>query len=117
MIDQGGGWYDVWSGDNSDAKGYRFINNGDMPLGDKFYVNYVFTYGKAEKHADWTDNTELFSGRSRPLSVDRDHEDRGRSRYLHQGNHDTSGTSYKDAGQKYTIAQAWSAGKRLLGSS
>lgn len=59
MIDQGGGWYDVWNGDNSEAKGYRFINNGDIPLGDKFYVNYVLTYGKAEKYADWTDNTEL----------------------------------------------------------
>ncbi|GAB3240126.1 maltoporin [Pseudaeromonas pectinilytica] len=112
MIDQGGGWYDVWSGDNSDAKGYRFINNGDMPLGDKFYVNYVFTYGKAEKHADWTDNTELISlvGRAHYQWTEIMKTVVEAGTFTKETEY-TSGTSYKDAGQKYTIAQAWSAGK------
>lgn len=112
MIDQGGGWYDVWSGDNSDAKGYRFINNGDMPLGDKFYVNYVFTYGKSEKHADFTDNTELLSlvGRAHYqwTEIMKTVVEAGT---FSKETEFTSGSSWKDAGQKYTIAQAWSAGK------
>ena len=112
MIDQGGGWYDVWNGDNSEAKGYRFINNGDIPLGDKFYVNYVLTYGKADKYAAWTDNTELFSlvGRAQYQWTDI------MKSIVEAGTFDkkteyTSGSTWKDAGQKYTIAQAWSAGK------
>lgn len=112
MIDQGGGWYDVWNGDNSEAKGYRFINNGDLPIGEKFYVNYVLTLGKAEKYADWTDNTQLFSlvGRAQYQWTDI------MKSIVEAGTFDkkteyTSGSTWKDAGQKYTIAQAWSAGK------
>lgn len=112
MIDQGGGWYDVWSGDNSDAKGYRFINNGDMPLGDKFYVNYVFTYGKSEKHAAFTDNTELLSlvGRAHYQWTEIMKTVVEAGTFSKETEY-TSGSSWKEAGQKYTIAQAWSAGK------
>ena len=48
MISQGGGWYDVWHL-TDDAKGYRVILTGDIPMGEKFSVNHVFTYGKGEK--------------------------------------------------------------------
>jgi len=112
MIDQGGGWYDVWSGDNSEAKGYRFINNGDMPLGENFYVNYVFTYGKSEKHAAFTDNTELLSlvGRAHYqwTEIMKTVVEAGT---FSKETEFTSGSSWKEAGQKYTIAQAWAAGK------
>lgn len=109
-IDQGGGWYDVWSGDNSDATGYRFINNGELPYG-KFVLNYVLTYGRADKYADWTDNTKLLSlvGRAQYQWTDITKS------ILEAGTFDkkttyTSGSTFKQAGQKFTVAQAWSAG-------
>ncbi|MFC3911943.1 maltoporin [Pseudaeromonas sharmana] len=111
VIDQGGGWYDVWNGDNSDAKGWRFINVGDLPYGDKFIFNYVLTYGQANDYADWTDNTKLFSlvGRAQYQWTDI------MKTIVEAGTFDkkteyTAGNTWKDGGQKYTVAQAWSAG-------
>ncbi len=127
-IDQGGGWYDVWSKDNSDASGYRFINNGEVPFG-KFVFNYVLTYGYASKigeqwvdydqgsttNGNWQggviDNTKLLSlvGRAQYQWTDITKS------ILEAGTFDkkttyTSGSTFKEAGQKFTVAQAWSAG-------
>ncbi|GAA4502295.1 maltoporin [Pseudaeromonas paramecii] len=110
MIDQGGGWYDVWNGDNSDAKGWRFINNGDLPYKD-FVFNYVLTYGQAKDYADWTDKTELFSlvGRAQYQWTDIMKSIFEAGTFSKKTDY-TGGSSWKDAGQKFTVAQAWSAG-------
>lgn len=69
---QGGGWYDIWSDDVSEAKGYRFISTGDIYLGDNVVVNHVLTYGqtkdygKKESWGGWTDDVTLFSFVARP---------------------------------------------------
>ncbi|MCV6021870.1 carbohydrate porin, partial [Escherichia coli] len=47
-ISQGGGWYDIWSGDVSDAKGFRFISTGDLNLGENVVINHVLTYGNVK---------------------------------------------------------------------
>ncbi|MDW2239681.1 carbohydrate porin, partial [Vibrio sp. 1565-1] len=60
-ISQGGGWYDIWSGDVSDAKGFRFISTGDLNLGENVVINHVLTYGNVKDHGDWLDKEELFS--------------------------------------------------------
>jgi len=110
MIDQGGGWYDVWSGDNSDAKGWRIINTGDLPY-QQFVFNYVLTYGQANDYASWTDNTKLFSlvGRAQYQWTDimKSIFEAGT---FSKKTEFTSGSTWKDAGQKFTLAQAWSAG-------
>lgn len=129
MVDQGGGWYDVWSKDNSDAKGYRFINVGDLPYGDKFIFNYVLTYGKASDIGEkWVDLTNGATTAGNWIGGSRDDVSLfslvGRAQYqwtdimktiveagtFQQKTEFASGTDYKAAGQKYTLAQAWSAG-------
>lgn len=113
MVDQGGGWYDVWSGDNSDAKGYRFINTADLPFGDRVMLNYVLTYGRADDYAPNSDidNTKLFSAVARGHYAWTDYTktivEAGAFKEKHSY---TSGSTYKESGQKYTLAQAWSAG-------
>jgi maltoporin len=110
MVSQGGGWYDAWH-NTTDAKGYRVIWAGDIPLGDKFYINHVFTYGKADKTEDWHDNTEMFSAVARGYYAWTDIT----KTVLEVGTFDTtktwtSGSEDKSGGQKYTLAQTWSAG-------
>lgn len=61
-----GGWYDIWSGDVSDAKGFRFISTGDLNLGENVVINHVLTYGNVKDHGDWLDKEELFSFVARP---------------------------------------------------
>lgn len=114
VIDQGGGWYDIWSGDNSDAKGYRFINTADIPMGN-FAFNYVLTLGKASDYADWVDNTKLVSlvGRLQYQWTDITRTEFEAGTFNKTTNW-TSGTDTKYAGQKYTIAQAWAAGRAFL---
>lgn len=110
MVDQGGGWYDVWSGDNTDAKGWRFINNGELPF-DKFVLNYVLTYGSADDYADGVDNTQLFSlvGRAQYQWTDITKSIFEAGTFTKDTDY-TGGGSWKDSGQKFTLAQAWSAG-------
>lgn len=60
MVDQGGGWYDVWS-INDSAKGYRVIQAGDLPITDNISLSHVLTYGKADEISRWRDSTELLS--------------------------------------------------------
>ncbi|HDN9019180.1 maltoporin [Aeromonas salmonicida] len=114
MISQGGGWYDVWQL-TDDAKGYRVILTGDIPLGDKFSVNHVFTYGKGEKLQEWHDNTELFSAVARGGYAWTDIM----KTLVEAGTYEstktwTSGAEDKSSGQKYTLAQAWSAGPSMF---
>ncbi|MGL4206805.1 MAG: maltoporin LamB [Aeromonadaceae bacterium] len=110
MISQGGGWYDIWS-DASDAKGYRIINTGELPLGEKAMFNHVLTYGDVDSKDAYTDNSTLFSFVVRAqyqwTDVMKSVVEAGT---FSQKDSYLSGSDYKQGGQKYTVAQAWSAG-------
>jgi len=110
MVSQGGGWYDAWN-NTTDAKGYRVILAGDIPLGEKVLIDHVITYGKGEKLEDWHDNTELFSAVARGQYV----WNKSTKTVMELGTFDstltwTSGSEDKSSGQKYTLAQVWTAG-------
>ncbi|WP_429231861.1 maltoporin LamB [Aeromonas veronii] len=114
MISQGGGWYDAWNL-TDDAKGYRVILTGDIPVGERFSINHVFTYGKGDKLEAGHDNTDLFSAVARgsyawtditKTLVEVGTFERTKTK--------TSGSEEKASGQKYTLAQAWSAGPSMM---
>ncbi|PWC18901.1 maltoporin [Brenneria corticis] len=114
MVDQGGGWYDVWNLNDS-AKGYRVIQAGDLPLGDKISLSHVLTYGKADEISRWRDSTELFSAVARGQYA----WTKNQKTYLEAGAYRktdtwTSGDESKYSGQKYTLAHAFSADIPML---
>lgn len=114
MISQGGGWYDAWH-DTSDASGYRAILAGTIPFGEKWAIDHVITYGKADKLEAWHDNTDLFSAVARGQYV----WTKNMKTLLEVGTFEqnkewTSGSVDKSSGQKYTLAQAFTAGIPFL---
>lgn len=110
-ISQGGGWYDIWSGDVSDATGARFISTGEVKLTDSFMINHVLTYGQAMDHGDWLDKEEMFSFVARPTynwsPYNKSMLEIG---YFDQEKTWDSGSVDKSSGTKFTIAHAISAG-------
>ncbi|PNH77775.1 maltoporin [Vibrio diazotrophicus] len=114
-ISQGGGWYDIWSGDVSEAKGYRFISTGDLNITDNFIINHVLTYGQAQDHGDWLDKEDLFSFVARPTynwsAYNKTIFEVG---YFDQEKTWDSGSTDKSSGTKFTIAHAISAGDSIM---
>ncbi|MCG6216392.1 maltoporin [Vibrio furnissii] len=114
-ISQGGGWYDIWSGDVSDAKGFRFINTGEVKITDNFMINHVLTYGHAQDHGDWLDKEDLFSFVARPTynwsPYNKTMVEVG---YFDQKKTWDSGSEEKSGGTKFTIAHAISAGESFF---
>ena len=114
MISQGGGWYDAWH-DTDEGTGYRVILAGNIPFGEKWAIDHVITSGKAEKLEAWHDNTDLFSAVARGQYV----WTKNMKTLLEVGSFEqnkewTSGAVDKSSGQKYTIAQAFTAGIPFL---
>ncbi|HHY0499341.1 TPA: maltoporin [Vibrio parahaemolyticus] len=114
-ISQGGGWYDIWSGDVSDAKGFRFISTGDLNLGENVVINHVLTYGNVKDHGDWLDKEELFSFVARPTynwsPYNKTMLEVG---YFDQEKTWDSGSEDKFSGTKFTIAHAISTGESFF---
>ncbi|MEQ6343625.1 MULTISPECIES: maltoporin [Vibrio] len=114
-ISQGGGWYDIWNGDVSDAKGFRFISTGDLNLGKNVVLNHVLTYGNAKDHGDWLDKEELFSFVARPTynwsPYNKTMLEVG---YFDQEKTWDSGSEDKFSGTKFTIAHAISTGESFF---
>ncbi|AYO17513.1 maltoporin [Vibrio owensii] len=114
-ISQGGGWYDIWSGDVSDAKGFRFISTGDLNLGENVVINHVLTYGNVKDHGDWLDKEELFSFVARPTynwsPYNKTMLEVG---YFDQEKTWDSGYEDKFSGTKFTIAHAISTGESFF---
>ena len=112
MISQGGGWYDIWSGDVNDAKGYRIINTGDVNLSDSFMINHVLTYGYAEEHGDWVDDEDMLSFVMRPTykwsSYNKTMLEVG---YFKSTKTWDSGSEDKSKGKKVTLAHALTTGE------
>ena len=114
MISQGGGWYDGWH-DTAEAKGYRFILAGDIPLGEKVLIDHVITYGKADKLEAWHDNSDLFSAVARGQYVwNKVTKTLLEVGTFKQNKEWTSGSVDKSSGEKYTLAQAFTAGVPFL---
>ncbi|CAM3778507.1 Maltoporin precursor [Vibrio aerogenes CECT 7868] len=115
MISQGGGWYDIWSGDVNHAKGYRLINTGDINLSDNFMIDHVLTYGYAKDHGDWVDDENLLSFVLRPAYTWSQYSktmlELGyfKSKKTWDGGHED-----KSAGKKITLAQALTVGKSFF---
>ncbi len=111
-ISQGGGWYDIWSGDVSDAKGYRLINTGEMKFGDNFVFHHVLTYGRAEDHGDWLDSEEMFSFVARPTYIWSDfNKTMLELGYFNQEKTWDGGSVEKSGGTKVTLAHALATGE------
>ncbi|CCO46096.1 Maltoporin 1 [Vibrio nigripulchritudo SOn1] len=114
-ISQGGGWYDIWSGDIGEAKGFRFISTGDLKAGDNLLINHVITYGSAQNHGDSVDKEELFSFVARPTYNWSPYN----KTILEVGYFDKeksldSGSKNQSSGTKFTIAHAISAGESFF---
>ncbi|KUI98055.1 maltoporin [Vibrio sp. MEBiC08052] len=114
-ISQGGGWYDIWSGDVSDAKGFRLISTGDLNLSDNVVINHVFTYGNAKDHGDGLDKETMVSFVARPTYIwspyNKTMLEVG---YFDQDKTKDSGAEEKSGGTKLTLAHAISAGESFF---
>lgn len=104
MVSQGGGWYDMWNM-TSDAKGYRVINTGLIPITDKFSINHVLTWGSADNITQYTDDTSLFSlvGRAQ-YQFTQYVRAIGEVGGFYQKDNYKDGSNYKQSGEKYTLA-------------
>ncbi|WP_342608634.1 maltoporin LamB [Vibrio tritonius] len=115
MISQGGGWYDVWSGDVNSAKGYRLINTGDFKVTDNLLIDHVITYGYAQDHGDYVDDENLLSIVMRPTySWSNYNKTILELGYFKDKKSWTSGSETKTGGEKITLAHAFTVGKEFL---
>lgn len=114
-ISQGGGWYDVWSGDVNSAKGYRFINTGELKFSDKLVVNHVFTYGYAQDNEDLLDDETLLSFVVRPsYSWSKFNKTVLELGYFTQSKNWNSGSKDKSGGNKITFSQVLATGESFF---
>ncbi|SJN58246.1 Maltoporin precursor [Vibrio ruber DSM 16370] len=114
-ISQGGGWYDIWSGDVSQAKGFRLISTGDLNLSENVVINHVFTYGNAKDHGDGLDKETMISFVARPTYIwspyNKTMLEVG---YFDQDKTKDSGAEVQSGGTKFTLAHAISAGESFF---
>ncbi|KKM56789.1 maltoporin [Yersinia pestis] len=114
MISQGGGWYDMWH-KTDEAKGYRVINTGLIPITDKFSFNHVLTWGSANDITEYTDKTNLISlvGRAQ-YQFTQYVRAIGEVGGFYQKDTYHNGSNYKQGGEKYTIALGLAEGPDFL---
>lgn len=114
-ISQGGGWYDIWSGDVSQAKGFRLISTGDLNLSENVVINHVLTYGNVKDHGDGLDKETMVSFVARPTYIwspyNKTMLEVG---YFDQDKTKDSGAEEKSGGTKLTLAHAISAGESFF---
>ncbi|MDW6004693.1 maltoporin [Vibrio mangrovi] len=115
MTSQGGGWYDIWSGDVSNANGYRLINTGDFHVSEHLALNHVLTYGYTEKYATNVKDRDLLSLAIRPTYAwSKHHKTVFELGYFTSTVKNTDGTEVKSGGEKLTVAQVLAAGEDVL---
>jgi maltoporin len=91
--------------------GWRFINWGVLPVGDKVEVGHQLVYGTASDIENNSADKETFSVVVRPMYKWNDTmKTIAELGYHHDSNKPHNGTESSDIGKKYTLAQAWSAG-------
>ena len=98
----------------NDATGYRVINTGLIPITEKFSINHVLTRGSADDITDYTDKTRMLSLVARGQYQFTDYVRLiGEVGGFYQKDSYNNGTSYKQAGEKYTIALGRRTGQTL----
>ncbi|MEZ7862277.1 MAG: maltoporin [Aeromonadaceae bacterium] len=105
-----GNWYGAEA--KKDADGFRIINHGVISLGDSWDLSHQLVYGVGNEMWDGNDKYETFSVVARPVYKWTDTV----KTIFEAGYHkDTatplSGSDSSTDGQKYTVAQAFAAGK------
>ena len=111
----GSGSGSMLQSNSDDGKGYRLINWGVLPVGDKIEIGHEVVYGASSDFNAWGtdyDDRDTFSIAARPMykwtdvmktivEVGYSHDTQTQKGSSVETQHDL---------QKYTIAQAWSAG-------
>ncbi|MBZ6067160.1 maltoporin [Aeromonas schubertii] len=104
-----GSWYGAEAKDGAD--GFRVINWGVIPMGDKVEMGHQLVYGVGNDMWDGNDKWETMSAVIRPMyKWDDFNKTIFEAGYFQDKNKSTNGTTDKDGGYKLTLAQAWSAG-------
>ena len=100
---------------NSDSgKGFRLINWGVLPVGDKVEFGHQIVYGKSSDFSAWGtqyEDRDTFSAVVRPMYKWNDYMKTIAEVGYYKDNETAKGGVEKSTdGAKYTLAQAWSAG-------
>ncbi|MGE6106496.1 maltoporin [Aeromonas sobria] len=104
-----GSWYGAEAKDGAD--GFRLINWGVIPMGDKVEMGHQLVYGVGNEMWDGNDKWETMSAVVRPMyKWDDFNKTIFEGGYFKDKNKSTDGSSLEDSGYKLTLAQAWSAG-------
>lgn len=105
-----GSWYGAEAKDGAD--GYRIINHGAISLGDSWDLSHQVAYGVGNEMWTGNDSWETFSVVVRPVYKWNDTmKTIFEAGYSNDKNNSVGGASTSTDNQKYTIAQAWAAGK------
>ena len=105
-----GSWYGAEAKDGAD--GYRIINHGAISMGDSWDLSHQVAYGVGNEMWGGNDNWETFSVVVRPVYKWNDTmKTIFEAGYSNDKNNNADGTGSSTDNQKYTIAQAWAAGK------
>lgn len=105
-----GSWYGAEA--KKGADGYRVINHGVISLGDSWDLSHMLSYGVGKQMWTGNDSWTAFAGVVRPVykwnDIMKTEFEYG---YGKDTNKATSGTKSSDNYQKFTVAQAFAAGK------
>jgi maltoporin len=105
-----GSWYGSEANKSSD--GFRIINHGVISMGDSWDLSHLLVYGVGNEMWDGNDKWETMSAVVRPVYKWNDTmKTIFEAGYSKDTNKNTNGTSADGTNQKYTIAQAFAAGK------
>lgn len=105
-----GSWYGAEAKDGAD--GFRFINHGVISLGDSWDLSHQLVYGVGNEMWTGNDKWETYSVVVRPVYKWNDTmKTIFEAGYGKDKNSNLDGSSSSNDGEKYTIAQAFAAGK------
>ena len=107
-----GSWYGAEAKDGAD--GFRLINWGVLPVGDKVEFGHQLIYAQAKDFTEWGtqyDDKDTFSAVVRPMYKWNDvMKTIAEVGYFKDNQTTKGGVESSTDGTKYTLAQAWSAG-------
>jgi len=104
-----GSWYGAEAQDGAD--GFRFINHGVISLGDSWDLSHQLVYGVANDMGSWSDKWETYSVVVRPVYKWNDTMKTIFEVGYGKDENTVGGASTSNDGEKYTVAQAFAAGK------
>lgn len=110
-VDYGSGSGSGLSQSAAKGDGWRFINWGVLPVGDKVEFGHQLVYGTASDIDNDSADKDTFSVVVRPMYKWNDTmKTIAELGYHHDSYKPNNGTETSTIGKKYTLAQAWSAG-------